>query len=320
MAVYLVRRLTLAVVVLISIVILLVVLVQLVPGDPARVVLGNHATPSLIAQVRQDMGLNKPVLTQVWDFFWGAIHGNLGTDFINGAPVVSELGTPLVNTALLSLFSVVLAVLCGIPAGVLSAIHPGGLVDRLVRMASMLFLSTPVYVVGLLLLLLFSVHFHVLPALGTGSLADPAGYVEHLIMPGVALSLYWIAYLARLVRSSTLEVLGREYVRTSRSYGVSEHVIRYRVALKNALVPVIALFGLMLGYVLAGTVYVETIFERNGLGSLAVSAVGSRDWPVVRGAVLIYCTAFIVGNLVADVLYRWLDPRMRLEADAEGFL
>ncbi|MGH9171327.1 MAG: ABC transporter permease [Acidimicrobiales bacterium] len=320
MAGYLVRRLALAVVVLVAIIVILVVLVQLVPGDPARVVLGNHATPQLIAQVRKDMGLNKPVVTQVWDFFWAAIHGSLGTDFISGAPVVSELGTPLVNTALLTLFSVLLALVCGIPTGVLSAIHPGGWTDRLVRVASMLLLSTPVYVVGLLLLLLFSVHFRVLPALGAGSLSDPAGYVERLIMPGLALSVYWMAYLARLVRSSTLEVLAREYVRTSRSYGVSEHVIRYHVALKNALVPVVALFGLMLGYVLAGTVYVETIFERVGLGNLAVSAVGSRDWPVVRGAVLIYCTAFIVGNLVADVLYRWLDPRMRLEAASEGFL
>jgi peptide/nickel transport system permease protein len=317
---YLTKRVGLAVVVVVVIMVMLAVLVHLVPGDPARIILGTHATPQLIAQVRRTMGLDDPIWRQVWDFVWQAVHGNLGTDFISQAPVSSEIGTPLANTAILSLASVLLAIAVGVPLGIIAAVREGGIVDMLIRGTSMILLSTPVYVVGLLLLLLFAVQVHLLPALGAGSLSDVGDYAERLIMPAVALSAAWWAYLARLVRASMLEILDQPFVRTSRAYGVRERVIRYRVVLKNALVPVMALFGLMLGYVLAGTVYVEAIFGRIGIGDLAVSAMGNRDWPVVRACVLIYAVGFILGNLLADVGYRWLDPRLRLEARDEVFI
>jgi peptide/nickel transport system permease protein len=317
---YLAKRVGLAVVVVVAIMVILAVLVHLVPGDPARIILGTHATPQLIAEVRRTMGLDEPIWQQVWDFLWGVLHGNLGTDFISQAPVSSEIGAPLVNTAILTLASVLLAMVVGVPLGIIGAVREGGIVDSLIRGTSMILLSTPVYVVGLLLLLLFAVQVHMLPALGAGSLSDFGGYSERLILPAVALSAAWWAYLARLVRASMLEVLDQPFVRTSRAYGVKERVIRYRVVLKNALVPVMALFGLMLGYVLAGTVYVEAIFGRTGLGNLAVSGIGNRDWPVVRACVLIYAVGFILGNLLADVGYRWLDPRMRLEARDEVFI
>jgi peptide/nickel transport system permease protein len=317
---YLTKRLGLAAVVVVVIMVILAVLVHLVPGDPARIILGPHATPQLIAQVRHNMGLDDPILVQVWDFASGAVHGDLGTDFLSQQPVTSEVGTPLLNTAILSLASVLLAIVVGVPLGIICAVREGGFVDGTIRGISMLLLSTPVYVIGLVLLIVFAVRIHALPALGAGDLSDPVGYGERLIMPAIALSAFWWAYLARLVRASMLEVLGQPFVRTSRAYGVKEQTIRYHVALKNALVPVIALFGLMLGYVLAGTVYVEIIFNRTGLGNLAVSAIGNRDWPVVRAAVLIYAVGFILGNLFADLAYRWLDPRIRLEAQGEVFI
>lgn len=320
MVIYLTKRLILAVVVIIVIMAMLALLVNLVPGDPARIILGPHATPALIKLVRKNMGLDNPVYVQVWDFLWQAVHGNLGTDFLSQAPVTSELGTPLLNTAILSLASIVLAIVVGVPLGIVSAVRQGGLVDTIIRGGSMLLLSTPVYVLGLLLLLLLAVKVHLLPSLGAGSLSDFGGYVERLIMPAISLAAFWWAYLARLVRASMLEVIGQPFVRTSRAYGLKERVIRYGVILKNALVPVTALFGLMLGYVLAGTVYAEIIFERSGLGNLAVSAIGNRDWPVVRACVLIYAVGFILGNLLADVAYRWLDPRIRLEARDELFI
>jgi peptide/nickel transport system permease protein len=319
-ALYLAKRVGLAVVVIVVIMIMLAVLVNLVPGDPARIILGTHATPQLIAQVRRSMGLDNPVYVQVWDFIWQALHGNFGTDFISQAPVSSEIASPLVNTLILSLVSFLLSVAVGVPLGIAAAVRRGGIVDTLVRGTSVVLLSVPAYVIGLLLLLGFSVKLHALPALGSGSLSDIGGYAERLIMPAVALSAFWWAYLARLVRSSMLEVLGEPFVRTSRAYGLRERAIRYRVALKNALVPVTALTGLMVGYILSGTVFVEVIFERTGLGSLAVSAIGNRDWPVVRAVVLIYAAAFIVGNLGADVAYRFLDPRLRLEEEAEVFI
>ena len=320
MVLYLTKRLGLAAVVVVVIMIILAVLVHLVPGDPARIFLGPHATPELIAQVRHSMGLDDPVATQVWTFASGAVQGDLGTDFINQAPVTSEIGTPLLNTAVLSVVSLLLAAVVGIPLGIICAVRQGGFVDAAIRGVSMILLSTPVYVLGLLLLIVFAVRVHALPALGAGELSDPLGYGERLIMPAIALSAFWWAYLARLVRASMLEVLGQPFVRTSRAYGLRERSIRYRVALKNALVPVTALFGLMLGYILAGTVYVEIIFGRVGLGNLAVSAIGNRDWPVVRAAVLIYAIGFILGNLLADLGYRWLDPRLRVEQRGEVFI
>jgi peptide/nickel transport system permease protein len=320
MPLYLAKRLGLAVIVIVVIMVMLAVLVSLVPGDPARIVLGTHATPQLIAQVRRSMGLDNPVHVQVWDFIWGSVHGNFGTDYISHAAVSSELASPLLNTAILAIASIVLSIAVGVPLGIFAAVRQGGVADALVRGASAVLLSTPSYVIGLLLLLGFAVHLHVLPALGSGTPSDMSDYAARLIMPTVALSAFWWAYLARLVRSSMLEVLGEAFVRTSRAYGVRERVIRYRVALKNALVPVMALTGLMVGYILSGTVYVEVIFQRTGLGSLAVSSIGNRDWPVVRAVVLIYAAAFIVGNLVADVAYRFLDPRLRLEERAEVFV
>jgi peptide/nickel transport system permease protein len=317
---YLTKRLGLAALVVLAIMTMLALLVHLVPGDPARNILGPHATPQLIATVRHSMGLDASVQQQVWTFVSGAVHGDFGTDFISQQPVADELWTPVLNTLVLSIVSVLLAIVVGVPLGILCAVRRGGFVDGAIRGISMLLLSTPVYVLGLLLLIVFAVRIHALPALGAGQFSDPFGYGERLIMPAIALSAFWVAYLTRLVRSSMLEVLGQPYVRTARAYGLKEQAIRYRVALKNALVPVTALFGLMLGYVLAGTVYVEIIFNRTGLGNLAVSAIGNRDWPVVRAAVLIYALGFILGNLLADLGYRWLDPRLRVEERGEVFL
>jgi peptide/nickel transport system permease protein len=317
---YIAKRVGLAALVIVVVMVILAVLVNLVPGNPARIILGTHATPQLIAEVQRNMGLDNPIRVQVWDFVWQALHGNLGTDFLSQEPVSSEIGIPLANTAILSLASVLLAIVIGVPLGIVAAVRQGGVIDGLIRGMSMILLSTPVYVVGLLLLLFLAVDVHAFPALGAGSFSDPASYLERLVLPALALAAAWWAYLARLVRASMLEVLDQPFVRAARAYGLRERVIEFRVVLKNALVPVMALFGMMLGYVLAGTVYVETIFGRVGLGNLSVSAVGNRDWPLVRACVLIYAAGFILGNLLADVAYRFLDPRMRLEASDEVFI
>ena len=319
MALYIAKRLGLAVIVILVIMAMLGLLVNLVPGDPARIILGPHATRQTIALLRHNMGLDSPVYVQVWDFIWRAVHGSFGIDPFSRAPVSSEIGTPLVNTMILSVVSFLLAIVVGVPVGIFAAVRQGGIADTIVRGASVVLLSTPPYVIALLLLLAFAVNAHLLPALEAGSLSSFGGYAERLIMPSVALSAFWWAYLARLVRSSMLEMLGQPFVRTSRAYGLREQAIRYRVVLKNALVPVTALTGLMIGYILAGTVYVEVIFQRSGLGYLTIAAIGNRDWPLVRAAVIIYAAAFILGNLLADVAYRFLDPRLRLEERADVF-
>ncbi|RLV49069.1 ABC transporter permease [Nocardioides mangrovicus] len=317
MLTYIIKRLALALLVLVLVTVLLVILVQLVPGDPARAILGNHATPDLIAQVRANLGLDRSVPHQAWDFLSHAVRGDLGDDYLTGQPVTSELGASLVDTAVLTLASVVLALVVGIPAGIVAANRPGGMVDAVIRAVSVVLLSMPPYVVALLLLLWFAVDNHVLPALGAGDLSQPGDYLQHLVLPAIALAVFWWAYLARLVRASMLEVLSQPYVRTARAYGLPPRVVTLRVALKNALMPVTALTGLLLGYVLAGTVYVEVIFNRPGIGSLAISAVATRDWPVVRAIILVYAAAFVIGGLLADLAYRVLDPRLRLE-DGSG--
>jgi peptide/nickel transport system permease protein len=295
---YVLKRLGMAVLVILLLLIFLASLIHLVPGDPAKNVLGQHATPALIGLVRQQLGLDKPVPVQVWTFVVGAVHGDLGNDFFTHVPVTTEIASVFPDTFTLALAAVFLAMLVGLPLGVLVAAHPNGVIDRVVGAISMLLISSLPYVISLGLLLIFAVQWHVFPALGAGDPSQPGDYLWHLILPAVALAIPWWGYLARLVRASMLEVLGAGYIRTARAFVLRDRVIFYKYALKNALVPVLGLFGLMLGYTLAGTVYTEIIFNRSGMGSLTLQAINERDWPVVRGTTLIYAVVFIMGSLI----------------------
>jgi len=318
MAGYLLRRLLSALAVLLLTTVLLALAVHLVPGDPARIVLGEHATPELIAMVRDRMGLDDPIALQVWHFVSGAVQGDLGTDFVQSVPVTSLIGQVLPDTLALAFASILLALLIGIPLGIALARWPGGVLDRVTHGLSMVFISAPAYVTSLILLLLFAVKLRYLPAVGAGQAAEPVDYLRHLVLPAAALAVFWWGYLPRLLRATMLEVMGTQYIRNSRAFGVREPVIFYRYALRNALLPIVALFGLMIGYSLTGTVYAENIFARPGLGSLALTAISQRDWPVIRGVVLMYAVFFISANLLSDLSYRLLDPRIKLDDDVEG--
>jgi peptide/nickel transport system permease protein len=292
-------------------------------------------------EMRTKLGLDRPVHVQYVEWFGGLLRGDLGTSILTRRPVRDDLGDYFPATLELALWTIVAIVLIGIPLGVISATRRGGLVDLVTRLLATLWVAIPIFWFGLLLQLLFYLNLGWLPVGGRieqgvvvpritglltvdaaleGNLPALASALRHLVLPVTALALTRVAVVSRMTRASMLEVLGQPFVRTSRAYGLQERVIRYRVALRNALVPVTALFGLMLGYVLAGTVYAEIIFNRIGLGSVAVSAIGNRDWPVVRAAVLIYAIGFILGNLLADMAYRWLDPRLRLEERREVFI
>ena len=318
MAGYLLRRLLSALAVLLLTTVLLALAVHLVPGDPARIVLGEHATPELIAMVRDRMGLDDPIALQVWHFVSGAVQGDLGTDFVQSIPVTSLIGQVLPDTLALAFASILLALLIGIPLGIALARWPGGVLDRVTHGLSMVFISAPAYVTSLVLLLLFAVKLRYLPAVGAGQAAEPVDYLRHLVLPAAAPAVFWWGYLPRLLRATMLEVMGTQYIRNSRAFGVREPVIFYRYALRNALLPIVALFGLMIGYSLTGTVYAENIFARPGLGSLALTAISQRDWPVIRGVVLMYAVFFISANLLSDLSYRLLDPRIKLDDDVEG--
>jgi peptide/nickel transport system permease protein len=310
---YLLKRLTMTLVVVVVVMVFLSVLVHLVPGEPASIILGPRASESLIAIVREEMKLDEPIHVQVWDFVTGAFQGDLGRDFLSRAPVSELILDALPHTIVLAVVAMAVAALVGIPLGVYAATRPNTIIDRVTAVISVSFITMPYYIAGLFLLLLFSLHWNLFPAVGAGSFSDPVDYLRHLVLPATALALTWVGYIARLVRTSMLEVLGANYIRTARAFGVRERVVFYKYALKNAIIPTVAVVSVGLGELMGGAVFVEVIFTRPGLGSLAVEAIVARNFPVLQGTVLVIALVYVFANLVADLSYRLLDPRIRVE-------
>lgn len=291
----------------------LALLANIVPGDPARIILGPRASEDLVREVRAEMNLDEPAYVQVWYFFADAVRGDLGEDFVSSAPVTELILEALPHTLILAVTALGLAAVVGIPLGVYAATKPNTLVDRITALLSISFITMPSYVAGLYLLLLFSLYWAVFPAVGAGSLSDPGDYFMHLVLPACALALTWVGYLARLVRASMLEVLGANYIRAARAFGLGEGTINYKYALKNAVIPAVAVLTVALGELMGGAVFVEVIFSRPGLGRLIVDAIEVRNFPVVRGAVLVIALIYVFTNLAADLSYRFIDPRIRVE-------
>lgn len=312
MLVYIAKRILMTLLVLLLVVIFLSLLVHIVPGDPATTILGPRATPGLIQKMRAAMDLDKPIYVQIGNFLLHILHGSLGVDAVTGVPITKLIASDLPHTMILAVTSLLLSILLGIPMGVFSATHPNSLIDRILAIVSISFTTIPSYVAGLFLLLIFAVDLHVLPAMGLGKAGDTLDYVKHLILPSIALAITWIGYLGRLVRTSLLEVLNETYIRASRAAGLSERLVRYRYALKNALIPTVAVLGVGLGSLMGGAVFIEIIFTRPGMGLLIYNAIQVRNYPLVRAGVLIVAVLFVLANFVADLLYTYLDPRIQL--------
>ncbi len=312
MLVYVVKRLLMTLLVLLLVVVFLSLLVHIVPGDPVTLILGPRATPDLIKQMRAAMDLDKPIYIQIGHFLWNILHGSLGTDAITGVPITKLIGAALPHTLILAVSSLLLAILLGVPIGVYSATHTNSLPDRILAILSISATTIPSYVAGLVLLLIFAVDLHALPAMGLGKAGDTVDYIKHLILPSVALAITWIGYLGRLVRTSLLEVFNETYVRASRAAGISERLIRYRYALKNALIPTVAILGVGLGSLMGGAVFIEIIFSRPGMGLLIYNAIQVRNYPLVRAGVFVVAVLFVLANFVADLIYTYLDPRIQL--------
>lgn len=308
---FLIRRLGLAFLVVLLTVIAQAALVRVLPGDPVRLVMGPRASEAFAAQVRAEMELDLPVHEQVFNFVLRALRGDLGRDFLSSRPVASLIGDVLPHTLALALTSLGMAIVLGLPLGVIAAAQPGGWLDQVLGAVSITFVTLPTYVIGLVGLLVFAVGLGWLPAIGAGDAADPGDYLRHLILPASALALTWVGYLARLVRASMLEVLSAPFIRTARAYGLGEWRILFRHALANALIPTVAVLGVGLGNLLGGAIFVEFIFDRPGLGQLIFTSIGERNYPVVRGGVLTAALMFVLANLLADLVQRWLNPRLR---------
>lgn len=315
---YLLRRLVMTGAVVVVVMVFLGLLVHFIPGDAVSIIMGPRASTELAARINTEMGLDEPVPVQVATFFANAVQGDLGRDFVTNQPVTTIVLSNLPHTMILALSALGLAALVGIPLGVYAATRPDSWGDRLTSLLSVSLISLPSYVSGLFLLLVFPVILGVLPATGAGDITNPTEYLRHLLLPALALAITWVGYLARIVRTSMLEVLGANYIRAARALGVRERRISYRYALKNAVVPTIALLGVSLGDLLGGAVFVEFIFARPGLGTLIVNAIGARNFPILRGGVLVIAVLFVLANLAADLAYRVMDPRVRAATAGGG--
>jgi peptide/nickel transport system permease protein len=299
------------VVVLIGAVTLLVMLTELIPGDAAAVLLGSRATPETIAALRSAMGLDLPVYERVLRFLWHAVQGDLGTDVVSGRSITTTVLSVVPNTVVLAFSSMLLAVAVGLPLGVQAAARPGGVADRWTAFVSVGLISTPSFVIAVLLLLVFSVRLGWTPVLGGGEGEGFWSRVHHLILPSIAVAFGYVGYVSRQVRASLLDVLGQGYIRTARAYGLPGRTVLYRYALKVAIIPVVSILGVSIGDLIGKSVFVETIFNRPGLGSLINAALRDRNYPVVQAGVFVVVFLFVVVNACADLVYAWLDPRIR---------
>jgi peptide/nickel transport system permease protein len=299
-------------------VLLLLSLTLLIPGDPATVLLGPRATPETVAALNAEMGLDLPLPTRLVQFLAHAATGDLGRDILSHRPVSAMVLQALPNTILLALSAIFLAVLIGIPLGTIAALKADGIADQAIAFLSVGFVSAPSFVNSIFLLLIFSLWLGWFPVLGAGDTGDPLDQLWHVVLPAVALAVGWIGYIARLLRSSLLEVLNEPYVRTMRAYGLPEAVVVLKYALKPACIPTLAILGMGMGELLGGAVFAEVIFNRPGLGSLIYDSIAVRNYPVVQGGVLIVVLLFVVTNLLVDLSYLWIDPRIRARLKTGG--
>lgn len=310
---FLARRLLYSLVVLLGVLIVVFALVHLVPGDPVRIALGTRYSPEAYTALRSASGLDRPLIVQFFSYAGSALTGDLGVSFRNGDPVTATLLERLPATISLASVGIVIALLIAIPAGVWSALHEGKMSDGIVRVTSQFGVSVPDFWMGILLIGLFASTLGWLPTSGYRPLfEDPAGWLRHIILPALTVGLVAGAIMTRYVRSAVLEVASMGYVRTARSKGLSPQVVTARHIGRNALVPVLTITGIQLATILGGVIVVEVVFAWPGLGRLVYNAVAARDYPVIQGAVLLIAALFLLINLIVDVLYAVVDPRIRL--------
>ena len=300
------RRLLLAIPTLAGVLIVVFLLLYVAPGDPVLQMVGERADEATIARLRAELRLDDPLPTQFAHYAGGVLRGDLGNSYITRRPILQDILERFPNTLLLAGAAMLLASIIGISLGILSARHPGGWIDRLSLGVAYVGISFPVYWVGLILILLFAVTLRWLPASGFG------GW-EYLVLPALALGSRSIAFLARVTRSSMLETLGSDFVRTARAKGVRERGVVLRHALRNALIPVITVLGLDFGYYLTGSILTETIFSWPGIGRYVVNAIARRDLPAIQGSVLFLSVVFVMVNLITDLAYAKADPRVKYE-------
>lgn len=310
---YLVRRLADLVVVLFGVSLLVFAMVRLIPGDAVAIMLGANVdiTPDRVEALRRQIGLDLPAYEQYWNWLTAVLRGDLGTSIWTGTPVLTEITARLPATFEITLLALVLALVLSFPLGVLAARARGTGGDVVVRVLTIVGLTLPSFWVGVLFLYFFSLYLPAWPTIGYVPFGeDPWGNLARVILPTVAVSLPMVGGLTRIVRSSLLEVLSSDYVRTARAKGVGERGLFYKHALRNAMIPAVTVIGVQLGYLLSGVVVIEQVFAIPGVGRLMLGAINERNYPLLQGVVLIVTGVFVIVNLLVDLAYAWIDPRV----------
>lgn len=303
MLIYSLRRLVNLVPTLLIVSFLVFAMVRLIPGDPVSAIAGPDSSPELMDQIRESLGLNEPLLSQYGVYLKGLVTGDLGTSIRSRQPVSAEIGRRLPATLELAGAAMFLSLVVGVTLGVLAALRPGGVIDGVARFVSLFGVSSPTFWTGLLFVLAFAYYWRLFPVSGRGGL-------EHLVLPAVTVSLTSVAFISRLTRASLLEVLSQDYVRTARAKGTASSIVVVKHALRNALMSPITVAGLEFGRLLSGVIVIEIIFSWPGTGRLLINAIQFRDFPVIQGLVLVFALIFALVNLIVDLVYAALDPRI----------
>lgn len=308
---YLLKRLLAAIPVMLMVAVIVFAMLRLTPGDPAAILAGDDATAEQLENIRRSMGLDQPVWVQLGTWLGNLLRGDLGTSLLSGTPVAEMIGDRMGPTLSLAGWTLLLTVIVAIPMGVLAAYRPGRLLDRLIMSLSVLGFSVPVFVVAYILIYLFALELRWLPVQGYRPLADGLwAHVSRLIMPTIALSGVYVALVARMTRSSIIEVMGEDFIRTARAKGAKDSTVLVRHALRNAAVPIVTVIGVGVASLITGVVVTESVFNLPGLGRLVVEAVLARDYPVIQGLILLFSFTYILINLIVDLLYTVFNPRI----------
>ncbi|NEW90964.1 ABC transporter permease [Rhodopseudomonas sp. BR0M22] len=309
---YLIRRVLAAIPVMGVVALFVFLLLRLTPGDPAAIIAGDSATPEQLMRIRATLGLNEPLYVQFFTWIGRLLHGDLGVSLISQVPVLKMIGQRIEPTITVALATIVVSVIVAVPLGVVAAWKHGTWIDRCVMGLSVIGFSVPVFVIGYVLIQVFAIELRWFPVQGFRSLSRGLGpFVERLVLPTLTLSFIYIALIARMTRAAMLDVLGEDYVRTARAKGITESRVLLRHALRNAAVPVITVIGTGFALLISGVVVTESVFNLPGIGRLTVDAVLARDYPVIQGMILLTSGIYVGVNLLIDLAYTLLDPRIR---------
>jgi ABC-type dipeptide/oligopeptide/nickel transport system permease component len=311
MIAYAIRRVLIAIPTLLIVLTITFILIRIAPGDPAEVRLGDYASKESVEALRKEMGLNKPIWIQYLDTLKGLLQGNFGRSMVNGRPISKDLTRSLPYTLELTLVGIIFGALLGIPTGVYTALKRNTLADYIGRTLSLGGLSFPTFYLGILLMLVFAIKIPIFPVVGGGDFDNLAKNLYHLFLPGLTLGLIMTAYVTRMTRSSVLNILNEDYVRTARAKGLAERKVIYKHLLRNALLPITALIGVYAIVMIGGSVMVEIVFSRPGLGRMMIGALKQRDYTTLQAVMITFTSFVVLINLLTDLMYGVIDPRVR---------